>query len=92
MEERVPGGPYPTGLPQRSTFPHRLLSAAAFALLIATHLDVWRPQREVLWFGWLPEELGWRLAWMTAAALYVLHFTRFVWVPRPEDADEETRP
>ena len=55
-------------------------------LLIAAHLDFWRPQREVVWFGWLPEELLWRLAWMVLAAAFVIHFTYFVWAG--EDSEE----
>ena len=47
--------------------------------LLALHLDFWRPQRPELWFGWIPEELMWRLAWMGAAFVYLLYFTRCVW-------------
>jgi hypothetical protein len=55
------------------------LSVVLFGLLLATHLDAWRPQREVLWLGWLPEELAWRLLWMLGAAAFVVWFTRAVW-------------
>jgi hypothetical protein len=47
--------------------------------LVALHLDFWRPQRVVLYFGWLPEELAYRLAWMGLAALYLVFVCRFVW-------------
>ncbi len=52
-------------------------------LLVALHLDFWRPDRPVLWFGWMPEELLWRLGWMLAAFVYLLWFCARVW--RVED-------
>jgi len=48
-------------------------------LLLAGHLDFWRPQRAVLHFGWLPEELAWRLAWMFFAWLWLLFVCARVW-------------
>lgn len=33
----------------------------------------------MLHFGWMPEELLWRLAWMAAAWLYLLWFCRAIW-------------
>jgi hypothetical protein len=32
-----------------------------------------------LWFGWLPEEALYRLAWMLLAWLYLLWFCTQVW-------------
>ena len=61
---------------RRTTHALALLGAAA---LLALHLDTWRPQRAHLWFGWMPEELAWRLAWMAAAALYLVWFCSAVW-------------
>jgi hypothetical protein len=58
---------------------HRWIAALGGALLLALHLDFWRPQHSVLHFGWLPEELGYRIAWMLLAWLYLLHFTAYVW-------------
>jgi hypothetical protein len=52
---------------------------AGLALLIVTHLDFWRPQRPELYFGWMPEDLVYRLLWMLAAWVYLLFFTRKVW-------------
>lgn len=48
-------------------------------VLLALHVDFWRPQRPVLWLGWLPEELVYRLAWMVLAWLFLTFFIRFVW-------------
>ncbi len=48
-------------------------------VLIALHLDFWRPQRAVLYFGWLPEDVAYRLGWMFLAWLFLLFFTRYVW-------------
>ena len=53
-------------------------------LLVALHLDFWRPQRAELWLGWLPEDMAYRLSWMLAAFLYLLFFTTRVW--REDDA------
>ena len=57
----------------------KVIAWAGFALLIVTHLDFWRPQRPELYFGWLPEDLAYRLLWMLAAWAYLLFFTRWVW-------------
>jgi hypothetical protein len=48
-------------------------------LLILLHLDFWRPQRPRLYFGFLPEEMAYRIVWMLLAFLYLLWFTRYVW-------------
>lgn len=42
--------------------------------LVALHLDFWRVQRVELYFGWLPEELAWRLAWTLLAWVFLLWF------------------
>lgn len=63
---------------------NRFLAWAGFVLLIVLHLDFWRPQRAVLYFGWLPEDLAYRLVWMLAAWLYLLFFIAKVWT---EEAD-----
>ena len=49
----------------------RWLAWLGFAALLALHLDFWRPQRARLWFGWMPEEILWRLGWMALAWLYL---------------------
>ncbi len=54
-------------------------AVAGVLALLLLHLDFWRPARTTLWFGWLPEELLWRLAWMLLAALYLAWFTRRIW-------------
>jgi len=48
-------------------------------LLLALHFDFWRPRRPELWFGWVPEELLWRLVWMLLAFLYLSWFCTRVW-------------
>lgn len=57
----------------------RGLAWAGFLGLVALHLDFWRPQRVVLWFGWVPEELLYRLGWMALAWLYLLWVCRALW-------------
>ncbi len=57
----------------------RTIAWAGFLLLLALHLDFWRPRRPEIWFGWLPEEMLWRLAWMALALLYLIFFCRCVW-------------
>lgn len=72
--------------PPRTTHsPHRLetwtrvVAWVGFLLLLVLHLDFWRPTRPVLYFGWIPEELLWRLGWMGLAFLYLVFFCNRVW-------------
>ena len=59
---------------------HRYVAWAGFLLLIFLHLDVfWRQPSPDLYFGWIPEEMAYRLVWMVLAWLYLMYFTRFVW-------------
>lgn len=62
----------------------RAIAWVGLALLLVLHHDFWRPQRAVLWFGWLPEELAWRLGFVALSVLYLAFFCRFVW--REDDA------
>lgn len=55
-----------------------------FVALVSLHLDFWRPQRSVLWFGWLPEELAYRIAYCLAAWLFILFVCRFLWREEPD--------
>jgi len=64
----------------------RVIAWAGFLVLLALHLDFWRPQRAVLWFGWVPEELLWRLAWMALAWIYLLFVASALWRDDPEEA------
>lgn len=60
----------------------RALRTAAWvgvAALMLLHLDFWRSQRAALWFGWMPEELLYRLLWMFLAWLYLLFFCARIW-------------
>ncbi|MCH2106726.1 MAG: hypothetical protein MK291_08810 [Planctomycetes bacterium] len=65
------------------TIRHRLAWMGG-ALLLALHLDFWRERGTELYFGWLPEELAWRIAWMFLAFCYLVWFCGSVWV---EDED-----
>lgn len=47
--------------------------------LVVLHLDFWRPARDVVYLGWIPEELALRLVWMALATLYVWWFCARVW-------------
>ena len=57
----------------------RWLAWAGFVFLLALHLDFWRPLGTTLYFGWLPEELGYRLLWIFLTWLYLLCFTAWLW-------------
>ena len=57
----------------------RVLAWLGLAVLLVLHLDSWRPQRAVLYFGWMPEEPLWRLGWMFLAWLYLLWFCARLW-------------
>ncbi len=61
------------------------IAAAGFLVLVVLHLDFWRPQSPRLLFGWLPEELGYRIVYIVLAWIYVLWICDRVW--REEDAD-----
>jgi len=58
---------------------------AGFLLLVVLHVDWWRPQRVEPWFGWMPEELAWRLGWMALATAYLFFFCTWVWRDEPPE-------
>lgn len=47
--------------------------------LLVLHLDFWRGPRTDLWFGFVPEEIGYRVVWMLAAWVYLMFFTARIW-------------
>lgn len=61
----------------------QLIAWGGLLALVVLHLDFWRGPRPGTVFGWLPEDMAYRLAWMAAAAIYLLYFTYRVW-----DGDE----
>lgn len=63
---------------------HRFIAWTGLILLLILHLDFWRPQRAVLYFGWLPEDMAYRLAWMVLAWVYLVYFTLKVWPQEPK--------
>ena len=72
----------------------RLVAWIAFAALVVLHLDFWRGPRPGLVFGWLPEDMAYRLLWMAGAFAYLLFFTARVWGDEsadPGDAGTEGR-
>lgn len=56
-----------------------MLAVVGFVALLALHFDLWRPLPAGPYFGWMPEELLFRLLWMGLAWLYLLWFTATVW-------------
>ena len=58
---------------------HRLLAWGGFLGLLLLHLDFWRPQRVVVYMGWIPEELLYRCVWMLLAWAYLLYVCRVHW-------------
>jgi hypothetical protein len=58
-------------------------------VLVALHIDFWRPQRAVFHFGWIPEELLYRLAWVLLAWVYLLFVCSVVWTSSPEPESVE---
>ena len=61
----------------------RAVAWAGAILLLALHLDFWRVDQGRLFFGWMPEELAWRLGWMGLVWLWLLGFSRWVWRSEP---------
>ncbi len=57
----------------------KVMAWGGFVLLLGLHLDFWRPKRAEIWFGWMPEELAWRVAWMVLAFGYLWWFCQRVW-------------
>ena len=55
------------------------------AVLLVLHLDFWRPQRAVLWFGWVPEDLLYRFAWMALAWAYLMYVCARAWIGGEEE-------
>ena len=60
------------------------IAAAGFLVLVLLHFDFWRPQSARLLFGWLPEELAYRIVYIVLAWIYVVWICGWVW--REEDA------
>lgn len=56
-----------------------LIAWGGFVVLLVLHLDFWRPQVVRVHFGWLPEELLYRLCWMVLAWVYLLFFCSRIW-------------
>ena len=63
-----------------STTNRQRLAWLGAAVLLVLHHDFWRERGVELWFGWLPEELAWRLAWMLLTLGYLVWFCAVVWV------------
>ncbi len=61
------------------------IATVGFVLLALLHLDFWRPQRAELLFGWLPEELAYRVAYILLAWCYILWVCRFLWPAGPDE-------
>ncbi len=56
-----------------------MIAWIGFAVLLILHLDFWRPRRAELYWGWLPEELAYRVVWMLGAWLYIIFICTRVW-------------
>ncbi len=57
----------------------RVLAWAGLILLLVLHLNVWHPRGGEFYFGWMPEELAFRVLWMALAWVYLVFFTLRVW-------------
>ena len=68
--------------------PQTLLAWGAPLALIVAHQFV-APRGASVWGG-LPVELWTRLAWIAAAWVYLLWFTRVVWTDREGEGNSET--
>jgi len=53
----------------------RWIAWGGFVVLMALHLDSWRPQRGVLYMGWIPEEILYRLVWIGCVWIYLVFLT-----------------
>lgn len=66
---------------------HRYIGWIGFVTLLLLHLDFWRSDEVVLYFGWLPHELAYRVGWMLLAWAYLGFFCRYLW-PAPDPPAE----
>lgn len=57
----------------------RRLFWLAVVTLLGLHMLGFGQGGRALWFGWLPVDLAWRIAWMTAAAGLVFWMTGRLW-------------
>ncbi|MEQ8276094.1 MAG: hypothetical protein RMA76_24010 [Deltaproteobacteria bacterium] len=55
------------------------LAWAGAIVLLLLHLDFWRSARPALVFGFVPEELMYRVVWMVGAVVYLWFFTARIW-------------
>jgi len=62
-----------------STITARKIAWISAIVLLVLHHDFWRVQRPVLYWGWLPEELLYRMTWLGLAWVFLLFFCRFIW-------------
>ena len=67
----------------------RWIGGFGLAGLLILHHDFWRPPRPRLLFGWLPEELAYRLLWLVLVLVYLVYVCRVLW--RDEHAREPRR-
>ena len=59
---------------------HRRIFWVLVVVLAALHVDFFNHGTTLpLIFGWLPTDLAYHIAWVIAAAVLVLYFTRYVW-------------
>ncbi len=54
----------------------------AVAILLATHMLRFGQAGQPLWFGWMPVDFGFRLAWVAAATVLVFWMTGRLWPDR----------
>ena len=54
------------------------------AVLVLLHLDFWRSPRPEPWFGWLPDELAYRVVFIGMAWAFMLFVCSRIWT---EDVD-----
>ena len=77
-------------MPARWSSRDSWIAWGGFVLLMALHLDSWRPQRPVLYMGWIPEEILYRLGWIGLVWAYLLFLTSrpYLFGPSPPERVE----
>ncbi len=76
----------------KTRFSDLLVAWGGGLLLLFFHLDFWRPRRPILYCGWIPEELAYRLLWIAAAWAYLIFFTHRIWTEEGQSEADEDRP
>jgi len=59
------------------------LAWLGFIVLMVLHIDFWRTASDTLYFGWMPETMAYRVAWIIGSWVYLMFFCARIWRREP---------